>query len=91
MIAYEPVWAIGSGASSADPEHIEVMHAHIRRSLEGAGHATDVRVIYGGSVDPHSAAAILARDGVDGLFVGRAALDPAVFAAIARIALESRG
>jgi triosephosphate isomerase (TIM) len=91
VIAYEPVWAIGSGASSADPAYIEVMHAHIRRSLDDAGRAADVRVIYGGSVDPRGAAAILARDGVDGLFVGRAALDPATFAAIARIAIDSRG
>ena len=90
VIAYEPVWAIGSGASSADPAYIEAMHAHIRRSLVEAGRAADVRVIYGGSVDPGSAAAILARDGVDGLFVGRAALDPATFAAIARIALDRR-
>ena len=90
VIAYEPVWAIGSGASSADPAYIEAMHGHIRRSLVEAGRAADVRVIYGGSVDPGSAAAILARDGVDGLFVGRAALDPATFAAIARIALDRR-
>ena len=88
VIAYEPVWAIGSGASSAEPAYIEAMHAHIRRSLVEGGRAADVRVIYGGSVDPGSAAAILARDGVDGLFVGRAALDPATFAAIARIALD---
>jgi triosephosphate isomerase len=91
VIAYEPVWAIGSGATSADPAHIEVMHGHIRGSLEAVGRAADARVIYGGSVDPGTAAAILARDGVDGLFVGRAALDPAVFAAIARIAVDSRG
>jgi triosephosphate isomerase (TIM) len=88
VIAYEPAWAIGTGATSADPAHIEVMHARIRRSLEETGRAADVRVIYGGSVDARSARAILARDGVDGLFVGRAALDPAAFAAIAEIALD---
>jgi triosephosphate isomerase len=88
VVAYEPAWAIGSGARSAEPAHIEIMHARIRRSLEASGRAAGARIIYGGSVEPRGAAAILAREGVDGLFVGRAALDPAVFAAIARIAAQ---
>lgn len=75
VIAYEPVWAIGEGASAADPNHIGAVH----RGLQELG----ARVIYGGSVDPSSAGPILAQEGVDGLFVGRAALDPKRFAAIA--------
>jgi triosephosphate isomerase len=75
VIAYEPVWAIGEGAVPADPEQIGAVH----RGL----HELGARVIYGGSVDPFTASPILAQDGVDGLFVGRAALDPNRFAAIA--------
>jgi triosephosphate isomerase len=77
VIAYEPVWAIGEGAAAADPAHIGAVH----RGLRGLG----ARVIYGGSVDPVTAGPILAQDGVDGLFVGRAALDPLRFAAIAEL------
>jgi triosephosphate isomerase len=75
VIAYEPIWAIGEGAAAADPAHIGAVH----RGLRELG----TRVIYGGSVDPPTAAPILAQHGVDGLFVGRAALDPKRFAAIA--------
>ncbi len=75
MIAYEPVWAIGEGAAAADPHHIAAVH----HALKQVG----ARVIYGGSVDPATAGPILAQPGVDGLFVGRAALDPTRFAAIA--------
>jgi triosephosphate isomerase (TIM) len=77
VIAYEPVWAIGEGAAAADPTHIGAVH----RGLQELG----ARVIYGGSVDPLTAGPILAQRGVDGLFVGRAALDPKQFAAIAQL------
>ena len=77
VIAYEPVWAIGEGAAAADPLHIGAVH----RGLHDVG----TRVIYGGRVDPLTAGPILAQAGVDGLFVGRAALDPARFAAIAKL------
>ena len=77
VIAYEPVWAIGEGAAAADPAHIGAVH----RGL----HELGARVIYGGSVDPLTAGPILSQDGVDGLFVGRAALDPNRFASIARL------
>lgn len=75
VIAYEPIWAIGQGAVAADPAHIGAVH----RGL----HDVADRVIYGGSVDVLRAGPILAEPGVDGLFVGRAALDPKQFAAIA--------
>lgn len=85
VIAYEPVWAIGAGAAPADPDHVAGMHSGIHAFLRSAaGGGVDARVIYGGSVDEATAAPLLAVDGVDGLFVGRAALDPARFAAIAR-------
>jgi triosephosphate isomerase len=82
VIAYEPVWAIGLGATAADPDHVETMHAAIHKVIEGA----KTRVVYGGSVDLDTAGPIAAMPHVDGLFVGRAALDPVVFAAITRAA-----
>jgi triosephosphate isomerase len=75
VIAYEPVWAIGEGAAAADPRHVGAVH----RGLHDLG----ARVIYGGSVDLLTARPILSEHGVDGLFIGRAALDPKRFAAIA--------
>ncbi|HSS93957.1 MAG TPA: triose-phosphate isomerase [Candidatus Dormibacteraeota bacterium] len=75
VIAYEPVWAIGEGAAAAEPDHIGAMHRGLKE--------LDTRVIYGGSVNALTAGPILAQEGVDGLFVGRAALDPKQFAAIA--------
>ena len=82
VVAYEPVWAIGVGAEAAPLDHLGAMHQSIQEWLTGAG-ARSARVIYGGSVDQANAAAIMGATAVDGLFVGRAALDPVVFAAIA--------
>ena len=91
VVAYEPVWAIGEGASAADPDHVEAVHAAIHRRFRSPdGARGNVRVIYGGSVDAVSAPSLLVKDDVDGLFVGRAALDPTHFAAIARAAVGSR-
>jgi triosephosphate isomerase len=86
VVAYEPVWAIGVGAMAADPDHIVAAHAAIRRWLDRRG-GRHARVIYGGSVDLANAASIACLPGVDGLFVGRAALDPETFARIARVPL----
>ncbi len=83
VVAYEPHWAVGVGAHPAPLEHIEALHAAIRQWLRAHG-ATVTRVIYGGSIDAGNAGAVLGTSGVDGLFVGRAGLDPRAFVAIAR-------
>ena len=83
VVAYEPAWAIGEGAAAASPDHVgRVQRALARWLAERAGPAA-VRIVYGGSVDVATAGPLLAEPGVDGLFVGRAALDPATFARIA--------
>jgi triosephosphate isomerase len=82
VIAYEPAWAIGEGARAADAGWVGRVHAAIRERLRSTA-TPPIPIIYGGSVDPVEAPALLAQPGVDGLFVGRKALDPAVFAAIA--------
>lgn len=80
VIAYEPVWAIGTG-KVAGIEDIKAMHAHIR-SLSG----NTVRILYGGSVKPSNAADILGVPNVDGALVGGASLYMADLAAIAKAA-----
>jgi len=90
VVAYEPAWAIGAGSTAAPIEHIGAMHASIRRWLAAHG-STASRIIYGGSIDTGNAGAILATMGVDGLFVGRAALDPRAFAEIARTGADTHG
>jgi triosephosphate isomerase len=83
VVAYEPVWAIGTGRN-ATPDQAQEAHAHLRGRLAafwGPG-AGEVRVLYGGSVKPDNAAAILAQRDVDGALVGGASLDAAAFLAI---------
>lgn len=87
-VAYEPGWAIGQGMVAAPPEQISIVHRGIHAWLEQRGFAAGrARVIYGGSVDTTVAEELLRQPGVDGLFIGRAALEPARFAALARTPL----
>ncbi len=91
VVAYEPLWAIGIDGVAAAPGEVSVVHAaihrwfHARSGRTGQGDGARARVIYGGSVDAEGAEALLAAPGVDGLFVGRASLDPVRFAAIAHV------
>jgi triosephosphate isomerase (TIM) len=82
VIAYEPIWAIGTG-KVATPEQAQEACAFIRDVLRGRGADADaVRILYGGSVKPGNAAELLALPDVDGALVGGAALDAEDFAAI---------
>jgi triosephosphate isomerase (TIM) len=84
VIAYEPVWAIGTG-ETASPDDAAAMHRFVRQELAGrfgADVAAEIPILYGGSVKPDNAAELLAADQVDGLLVGGASLDPAGFARI---------
>ncbi|MBP7334905.1 triose-phosphate isomerase [Niveispirillum sp.] len=83
IIAYEPVWAIGTGRT-ADADTIAAMHALIKAELSALLPGGDaVRLLYGGSVTPANAATILHLPGVDGVLVGGASLKAADFKAIA--------
>ncbi len=87
VVAYEPVWAIGTGRTPTEAD-VAAMHAHIRRTLVGRlGEAgVGVRILYGGSVKPSNAAALLALPDVGGALVGGASLVADDFLGIARAA-----
>jgi triosephosphate isomerase len=84
IIAYEPVWAIGTG-KTATPEQAQEMHAVIRRAV-AASHGDEVanrmRILYGGSVKPENIAELMSQDDVDGALVGGASLEAESFAKI---------
>jgi triosephosphate isomerase len=90
VVAYEPVWAIGTG-KTATPELAQQAHAFIRRRLQArfGPPAAGIRIQYGGSVKPENAAALLAEADVDGALVGGASLYPESFASIVRHALHA--
>ncbi|MEX2584461.1 MAG: triose-phosphate isomerase [Gemmatimonadota bacterium] len=86
LVAYEPVWAIGTGRT-ASPDDAAEMHGHIRSLLRGRfGSVGDrVPILYGGSVKPENAAELLDAPDVEGLLIGGASLDPHSFASICRL------
>ena len=87
-IAYEPVWAIGTGRT-ASPDQAQEVHQFIRQELTeryNADLAARIRIQYGGSVNAKNAAALLSQPDVDGALVGGASLKPAEFLAIIRAA-----
>jgi len=90
VIAYEPVWAIGTG-KTATPEMAEEMHAEIRRLLADiidAESAEKIRILYGGSMKPANAEALLAQPNIDGGLIGGASLKAVSFAGIVESALK---
>ena len=86
VIAYEPVWAIGTGVT-ATSEQAQEAHAFVRSliaDLYGSDAAAKIRIQYGGSVKPNNAAELMACPDIDGALIGGAALDPQSFLEIIR-------
>ena len=83
VIAYEPVWAIGTGLT-ASPEQAQAVHAFIRQQLtqNKVDIGSAIRILYGGSMKAENAAALLAKPDIDGGLIGGASLDAASFLAI---------
>ena len=93
VIAYEPVWAIGTGRH-ATPQQAQEAHAHLRARLAqrfGPRIAEQIRIQYGGSVKPDNASALLSCPDVDGALVGGASLKAADFVAIIEAAIAAKG
>ncbi|MFQ5536356.1 MAG: triose-phosphate isomerase [Gemmatimonadota bacterium] len=91
LLAYEPVWAIGTG-ETATPADASAAHATLREALEralGPARAARVAILYGGSVKPANASDLLSAPEVDGVLVGGASLEPESFAAIAAAAVDT--
>jgi triosephosphate isomerase len=91
VIAYEPVWAIGTGRT-ASPAQAQEVHAHLRKRLAerlGSATADTIRIQYGGSVKPGNAEALIGQADIDGALVGGASLELADFIAIVKAARPS--
>jgi triosephosphate isomerase len=86
VVAYEPVWAIGTGRT-ATPEQAQAVHAVLRAQLRAAtAHAPTMKILYGGSVKPDNAASLFSQADIDGGLIGGAALKASDFVAICRAA-----
>ncbi len=86
VVAYEPVWAIGTG-KTATPEQANEIHSFIRQKIEalyGGETADSLRIQYGGSVTPENVSALMAMPDIDGALVGGASLKPESFAALVK-------
>jgi triosephosphate isomerase len=92
VLAYEPIWAIGTGRT-ATPAIAQEAHAFLRARLVArfAGSAERIRIQYGGSVKPENVYDLMAQPDIDGALVGGASLDPAAFARIVRYEAEGGG
>lgn len=90
VIAYEPVWAIGTGrtATGQEANRVAGLIRHLIGTLGGGPAADNVRILYGGSVKPENTREFLRQPEIDGALVGGASLDAAAFAAIVRAAAE---
>ena len=90
VIAYEPVWAIGTGVT-ATPEQAQEVHAFIRnRIAERSGEvASELRILYGGSMKPDNATELMAKPDIDGGLIGGASLNPGDFLGICQAAHDS--
>jgi triosephosphate isomerase len=91
IVAYEPVWAIGSTGHHATPQQVQEAHAVIRRRFSqmfGEKAAQSLPIQYGASVKPDNAAALLSRQGVDGALLGGASLIADQFMAIVRAGIR---
>ncbi len=86
-VAYEPVWAIGTGRT-ATPDQAREAHGWIRALLDGAN-GERARILYGGSVHPSNIGGFLSVPGVDGVLVGGQSLDPAAFASLVEAARDA--
>jgi triosephosphate isomerase len=87
VVAYEPVWAIGTGRT-ATPEQAQSVHEVLRAQLQAAtGHAAQMKILYGGSVKGDNAASLFAQPDIDGALVGGASLKAAEFITICRAAV----
>jgi len=89
IIAYEPIWAIGTG-STATPNQAQEAHAIIRREVAatlGEARAEATRILYGGSVKPENTAMLMAQPDIDGALVGGGSLDPETFCRIVKYTL----
>ena len=92
VVAYEPVWAIGTGRN-ATPEQAQEAHAFIRhtlREMSDDATADRIRIQYGGSVKPENARELMSQPDIDGALVGGASLDPRSFAEIVKAARDEK-